>query len=38
VLSSQQVVANYKSLSGVERAFRSLKTVDLQVRPPPCQH
>jgi transposase len=33
VLSSQQVVAGYKSLSGVERAFRSLKTVDLQVRP-----
>jgi transposase len=32
-LSSQQVVASYKSLSGVERAFRSLKTVDLQVRP-----
>jgi transposase len=26
-------VANYKSLSGVKRAFRSLKTVDLQVRP-----
>src|ERR1700691_1718197 len=33
VLSSQQVVASYKSLSGVERAFRSLKSVDLQVRP-----
>ena len=33
VLSGQQVVASYKSLSGVERAFRSLKTVDLQVRP-----
>src|SRR6266536_3536874 len=33
VLSSQQVVASYKSLSGVERAFRSLKTIDLQVRP-----
>jgi len=32
-LSSPQVVASYKSLSGVERAFRSLKTVDLQVRP-----
>ena len=32
-LSSQQVVASYKSLSGVERAFRSLKTVDLHVRP-----
>jgi transposase len=33
VLSSQQAVASYKSLSGVERAFRSLKTVDLHVRP-----
>src|ERR1035438_9032023 len=32
-LSSRQVVATYKSLSGVERAFRSLKTVDLHVRP-----
>jgi hypothetical protein len=32
-LSSRQVVASYKSLSGVERAFRSLKTVDLHVRP-----
>jgi transposase len=32
-LSGQQVVASYKSLSGVERAFRSLKTVDLHVRP-----
>jgi transposase len=32
-LSIQQVVASYKSLSGVERAFRSLKTVDLHVRP-----
>jgi transposase len=32
-LSPQQVVASYKSLSGVERAFRSLKTVDLHVRP-----
>jgi transposase len=31
--TSQQVVASYKSLSGVERAFRSLKTVDLHVRP-----
>lgn len=33
VLASQEVVASYKSLSCVERAFRSLKTVDLQVRP-----
>lgn len=32
-LSSQQVVASYKNLSNVERAFRSLKTVDLHVRP-----
>jgi hypothetical protein len=32
-LSSQQVVESYKNLSGVERAFRSLKTVDLPVRP-----
>jgi transposase len=32
-LSGEQVVATYKSLSGVERAFRSLKTVDLHVRP-----
>jgi hypothetical protein len=32
-LSAPQVVASYKSLSGVERAFRSLKTVDLHVRP-----
>jgi len=32
-MSPQQAVRNYKSLSGVERAFRSLKTVDLHVRP-----
>ena len=32
-LSSQQVVESYKSLADVERAFRSLKTVDLHVRP-----
>ena len=32
-LTGQQVVASYKSLSGVEWAFRSLKTVDLHVRP-----
>ncbi|MCZ2147647.1 MAG: hypothetical protein LC126_07715 [Bryobacterales bacterium] len=32
-LTSQQVVASYRSLSHVERACRSLKTVDLQVRP-----
>src|SRR5207245_11414108 len=33
VFSSEQAVRNYTSLSGVERAFRSLKTVDLHVRP-----
>ena len=33
VASSEQAVRNYKALSGVERAFRSLKTVDLHVRP-----
>ena len=32
-LTGTQVVASYKSLAGVERAFRSLKTVDLHVRP-----
>lgn len=32
-LTSSQVVATYKSLSTVERAFRSLKSVDLKVRP-----
>jgi transposase len=32
-LTSQQVVAQYKSLSTVERAFRSMKSVDLKVRP-----
>jgi transposase len=33
VLSSPEVVRSYKQLSVVERAFRSLKTVDLKVRP-----
>ena len=28
-----QVVATYKSLARVERAFRSLKTIDLDLRP-----
>ena len=28
-----QIVASYKSLSLVERAFRSIKTVDLEIRP-----
>jgi len=32
-LSSSQVVEKYKSLSTVERAFRSMKSVDLKVRP-----
>jgi transposase len=32
-LSSPEVVRSYKQLSTVERAFRSLKTVDLKVRP-----
>lgn len=32
-MSSSDVVRSYKQLSGVERAFRSLKTVDLHVRP-----
>jgi hypothetical protein len=33
VLSAEQSVGAYKSLATVERAFRSLKTVDLKVRP-----
>jgi hypothetical protein len=33
VMAAGQVVAAYKSLSLVERAFRSYKTVDLKVRP-----
>ncbi len=32
-LSDENTVAAYKSLSTVERAFRSLKTVDLKIRP-----
>ena len=32
-LDGDAAVAAYKSLSRVERAFRSIKTVDLQVRP-----
>jgi len=32
-LNSESVVRTYKSLSHVERAFRSIKTVDLQLRP-----
>ena len=32
-MGSDDVVRNYKSLSQVEQAFRSMKTVDLEVRP-----
>jgi transposase len=32
-LAAEQTVAAYKNLSKVERAFRSLKTVDLKIRP-----
>jgi len=32
-MPANDVVRSYKQLSGVERAFRSLKTVDLHVRP-----
>ena len=32
-MSAEDLVASYKSLAQVERAFRSLKSVDLQVRP-----
>lgn len=32
-LDSKETVLTYKSLSTVERAFRSLKTVDLKIRP-----
>src|SRR5438477_4766375 len=32
-ISTADTVAAYKSLAGVERAFRSIKTVDLEVRP-----
>jgi len=32
-MNSNEVVQTYKSLSRVERAFRSLKTVDLKIRP-----
>jgi transposase len=33
VASAEQTVFHYKSLSAVERAFRSMKSVDLKVRP-----
>ena len=32
-MDAPQCVRNYKSLANVERAFRSLKTVDLKIRP-----
>ena len=32
-LSSEELVRSYKRLAAVERAFRSLKSIDLQVRP-----
>jgi transposase len=32
-MAAPECVRNYKSLANVERAFRSLKTVDLKVRP-----
>jgi transposase len=32
-LSSDKVVGHYKRLSSVERAFRSMKSVDLKIRP-----
>jgi hypothetical protein len=32
-MDAAQCVRNYKSLASVERAFRSLKTVDLKIRP-----
>jgi hypothetical protein len=32
-MEGPQVVASYKQLSRVERAFRSIKTVDLRIRP-----
>jgi hypothetical protein len=32
-MSAADVVRNYKGLSRIERAFRSMKTVDLKVRP-----
>ena len=32
-ITAEKTVATYKSLSAVERAFRSMKTVDLHIRP-----
>jgi transposase len=33
IIEAVDIVRSYKSLSDVERAFRSLKSVDLKVRP-----
>ena len=33
LIATADIVRSYKSLSNVERAFRSLKTIDLKVRP-----
>jgi hypothetical protein len=33
LMDDAQVVSSYKSLAQVERAFRSIKTVDLEIRP-----
>jgi transposase len=33
IMSAAETVSSYKSLSNVERAFRSMKSVDLKVRP-----
>lgn len=33
VLSAENTVRSYKSLSRVERAFRTMKTIDLKIRP-----
>ena len=32
-MSAEETVATYKSLNGVEQAFRSFKTIDLKIRP-----
>ncbi len=32
-MDSEEVVAGYKSLAGLEKAFRNLKTVSLEIRP-----
>ena len=32
-VSAEEAVRHYKALSQVERAFRSMKTMDLEIRP-----